>query len=338
MSFRAQSTTPGVVAVDGPGRLVGEDAPAVDQHGQVGEAVLDRLERSDRHAELLPGHHVVDTQPEGGVGDADEGGRGEHLPAVEHGLEPGGRPQHPALARSGRAVGERGRPVVAGRDHRRLGAHDHQVVAVDAHDHVGHGTGGHEAPHALGISRTHGDRGDGFPRHQVGVVEDTEGGEVVDQGHRGDRPAHGLGHDHEVGHRRPTAAGRLGRTHAGSTELDQLVPQNPVEAQRLRGPRHRGRALLGEEAVEQLGDRLLIGAQPQVDRHRCLTSPRCIGVVSSARGHARPAPLSPVRFSRGEPGDDGRRRRTRSTRPRPAPWPTGSRPCRRASAGRRRRR
>ena len=93
--------------VDRPGRLVGEQPTTVDEDGQVCEAVLHGLERADGHAELLTGHDVVDPEAQGGVGDADQRRGGEHLPAVEHGLELRRRAEDAAVAVAGRAVGER---------------------------------------------------------------------------------------------------------------------------------------------------------------------------------------------------------------------------------------
>jgi hypothetical protein len=76
----------------GPGRLVGEEAGAVDGGVEVGQAVLDRLERADGHAELVALLDVGHPQVEGGPGHAGQRCPSEHPPLVERAGErgPGG--------------------------------------------------------------------------------------------------------------------------------------------------------------------------------------------------------------------------------------------------------
>jgi hypothetical protein len=54
---------------------------------EIGESVLDRLERTDRNTELFAFLHIGNAKFFRGISDTDKGGRGEELPAVEDGLE-----------------------------------------------------------------------------------------------------------------------------------------------------------------------------------------------------------------------------------------------------------
>ena len=84
--------------------------------------------------------------------DADERGRGERLPFVQRTIERRAcrvtRREHGARA-GGRTIGEGLRRVVAGTALRRSGLDRDQLVAVEADGEPGHGSAGHQPPHAV---------------------------------------------------------------------------------------------------------------------------------------------------------------------------------------------
>ena len=96
---RGEAGCSGGIVVDGPRGLGHEEVRTRERCGHLGQAVLDRLERPDGHAELVPGLHVVEAELERAVGHAHEHRGDQHAPLVDGGGERNGRARRPTRAR-----------------------------------------------------------------------------------------------------------------------------------------------------------------------------------------------------------------------------------------------
>ena len=105
---------------------------------------------------------------------------------------------------------------------------------------------------------------------------------MLDEGDGCEGLAERLGHHDQVAHGGATTTLLGGQGHRGDLHLDELGPELWRVAQRLCGPDQLGRALLLEEGAEDLGDRLLVAAEREVDCH-CGSSKPARGTMATAR-------------------------------------------------------
>ena len=231
----------GLGLVEGAHRVPGEEGGAGDRGLELGEPVLDHLERADRHAELVAVLHVLDPELERGACKAGERDGRECAPLVDGTLErlacrrtgvDDGRPRRRHA--SHRAEVDGCHSLVGG-----CAARHDEILAVECHDRARACRAGDErGPLALPSDRVEHDHV--VVKHLLQRLVGTDGGEQASGGHRLEQRHRAemgtvlLGDDGEIGERCATTAGALREAHRHGPELREAAPQALVEAGCLR--------------------------------------------------------------------------------------------------------
>jgi hypothetical protein len=251
--------------VDAPRAAAYEQAGAAQRAGQLGEAVLDRLEGPDRHTELMPLAHVPDAEIERGLRQPDEHGRHQQLPLV-----------HRAVVQRGDAVtrreqdsdidvpiGERQARAVRHRDARRWCSFEDEVVGAPGDERRRDGAGRDEL--RLAPERTQGQRDrrtaveDRVERvGRSSALEQPRRHEVLGKRYRCQVPPGDLRNQRGLEEACPAAADGDPDRHLGGARLHQSRPQRGREAQWLAVAHDCHRALASEEHLERALDRALV--------------------------------------------------------------------------------
>ena len=256
----------GVVGVDGHRRVLHRGRRPLERERHVGELVLDRLERADRHVELLALLRVRERHVEDATRGADHLGRERHVRAVAPRRE---RRRAASGCGSRRAASvsscEQAAREVDGRDEAQRGT----LGGVDDGDRRA-GPDDRDAVDAVGFEHERLASGPSSARATVPRSRGAVVPPVSDAYERGREERSGRGRRSRsprgTGRGRPRARRRARCTRAGAPQ--RFVRRRVVDVR----AHERGRALAVEQLARGVAQQLLIVGEGEV--HRCRLRPR----------------------------------------------------------------